>query len=72
MMRVTIDRDRCKDCGYCIHFCPRKAISRAGKYNKEGYEYMQIDREKCIVCGICYTVCPDGVFETEDDSKQER
>ena len=53
-MKVEINRARCKECGLCIHNCPKKCISK--------YYPVQIDDEACIGCGICYTVCPDGVF----------
>ena len=65
MARVLTDIPRCKSCDFCVFSCPRQAISKSGKFNSEGYEYVEIDAEKCIVCGICYTVCPDGVFVIE-------
>lgn len=61
-MKVEVNRPRCKECGLCIHYCPKKAISKSGELNAGGYYPVQIDDELCIACGICYTVCPDGVF----------
>ena len=60
-MKVEIKRERCKECGLCIHHCPKKAI-KSDSLNANGYYPVQIDDELCIGCGICYTTCPDGVF----------
>ncbi|HHT70212.1 MAG TPA: 4Fe-4S binding protein [Firmicutes bacterium] len=60
---VTVKSEWCKGCYYCINACPKKAISKSGVMNKQGYEYVQVDEDKCISCGICFTVCPDFVFE---------
>ncbi len=61
-MKVEINRNRCKECGLCIHHCPRKAIRASDQLNIHGYHAAWIDDERCTACGICYTVCPDGVF----------
>ena len=61
-MKVEINRARCKECGLCIHNCPKQCISKSDQLNDAGYYPVQIDDEACIGCGICYTVCPDGVF----------
>lgn len=61
-MKVKINRERCKECGLCIHHCPRKAISKSNTLNVNGYYPVKIDDENCIGCGVCYITCPDGVF----------
>lgn len=61
-MKVEVNRERCKECGLCIHHCPKDAIRKSDYLNANGYYPVQIDDEKCIACGICYTTCPDGVF----------
>lgn len=65
-MSITIEKEKCKGCNYCISVCPEKAISLSGKLNKHGYEYVLIDEELCIRCGMCYTICPDNVFEFDE------
>ena len=37
MNLVKIDFDRCKECGYCIKFCPKGVLSKGTKVNKKGY-----------------------------------
>ena len=63
MASIKLDLERCKECHYCIKFCPVDAISiDEGNYNKKGFEVVKVDEDKCIYCGTCYTVCPDVVF----------
>ena len=44
-MKVTVNKDRCKECGLCIHHCPRKAISKCDVLNANGYYPVQVDDE---------------------------
>lgn len=52
MNLVKIDFDRCKECGYCIKFCPKGVLSKGTKVNKKGY-YPPVVGEGCIACGTC-------------------
>ncbi len=63
MAELLIDKELCKACGYCIHFCPKEALFFSEEMNQKSYTPVQVDKEKCIFCGTCYTVCPDTVFE---------
>ena len=70
MAKIYIDQEACKGCGYCMHFCPGKALFISGLLNRQSYTYVSVDETKCIYCGTCYTVCPDMVFRIEADVKQ--
>lgn len=59
---VQIDFEKCKECGYCIHWCPKKVLSKGTKYNKRGY-YPPVAGEGCIGCGTCARVCPAVAIE---------
>lgn len=61
--KLYINASRCKGCGYCIHACPRAALTVSEHINDNGYSTVQLDESKCVACGICYRVCPDYVFE---------
>ena len=58
---VKIDFDRCKECGYCIRFCPKGVLSKCTKVNKKSY-YPPVVGEGCIGCGTCGRVCPDSAI----------
>lgn len=48
---VTLDKDKCRGCTYCIQRCPTEAIRvRDGK--------AKIIKERCIDCGQCIRICP--------------
>lgn len=64
-MAVTVMKERCKGCNYCISVCPKEAIYLADTLNKQGYEHVKVDEGKCISCGMCYTICPESVFEID-------
>ncbi|MBR2801182.1 MAG: 4Fe-4S binding protein [Erysipelotrichaceae bacterium] len=67
MREIRLHTERCKACGYCIHFCPKKAISQQNSFNQLGYKIITIDEEKCVGCGTCFVVCPDSVIEIIND-----
>lgn len=64
MKQLTIHSERCKGCGYCIQFCPKKVLGfDSGVINAKGYSPAALVAEGCIHCGTCYLMCPDYVFE---------
>ena len=68
MNLVKIDFDRCKECHYCVKFCPEKIIAAGDKINKRGYYTPVIENmEECIGCATCAKVCPEGAIEVVKD-----
>ncbi|MCD8036192.1 MAG: 4Fe-4S binding protein [Clostridiales bacterium] len=67
MNRVTVDFERCKECEYCLNFCPKKTIlKKSESVNKKGYYgVIAANLEDCIACGICATMCPEGAIKVE-------
>ncbi|NLK35311.1 MAG: 4Fe-4S binding protein [Gracilibacteraceae bacterium] len=69
MNLVKIDIERCKECGYCINFCPKKVVLEKGtSINKRGYYPAVVAKqEECIACGTCAKVCPEAAIEVIKD-----
>ncbi len=66
-MIVKVLEERCKGCGLCIEFCPKKVLVFSERRNQQGYKIVALAfPEKCNQCGICYLMCPEVVFVKED------
>jgi len=57
---VQIVVERCKACGFCVEFCPTKALALSTAFNAKGYHppYL-VQPEKCSGCDLCGMYCPD-------------
>jgi 2-oxoglutarate ferredoxin oxidoreductase subunit delta len=59
-MAITIVKDFCKGCGFCIAYCPKKVFELSDEMNKKGYRLPKPVRiEECTECGLCDLYCPD-------------
>jgi len=57
---IYINRERCKGCGYCVEFCPQKALSMSSEFNSKGYNPAIASNEQdCMACGYCEAICPE-------------
>ncbi len=64
MGRIVINEERCKGCGLCVHFCPKKQIYISEQYNRKGYHPAAFhDAGECTGCTICGMMCPDVAIE---------
>jgi 2-oxoglutarate ferredoxin oxidoreductase subunit delta len=57
----VISQTRCKACGICVRFCPRKAL-QAGAGD---LPYLA-SPEECNACRECERLCPDFAIELVD------
>ncbi len=66
LKEITIDREWCKGCGICIHFCPKKVL----ELDRED-KAVVARPEDCICCRMCELRCPDLAIrvETEEGGK---
>jgi len=60
---IRINRDRCKGCGFCIEFCPKKLIIRGTDFNAGGYFAALFLGGDCTGCTLCAVICPDVAIE---------
>jgi 2-oxoglutarate ferredoxin oxidoreductase subunit delta len=57
---ITIYAERCKGCGFCVEFCPSKALALSSAFNLKGYHPPHVVApEKCSGCDLCGMYCPD-------------
>ncbi|MHC5036099.1 MAG: 4Fe-4S binding protein [Planctomycetota bacterium] len=57
---LTILEDRCKGCGFCIEFCPKKVLTHSGTLNVKGYHPPKITNTGlCLDCDLCELLCPE-------------
>lgn len=64
MAIIVIDKELCKGCELCVHFCPKKNISMDDQYNSKGIRFSCfIDDGECTGCAICAKICPDVAIE---------
>lgn len=58
--KVEIEEERCKGCGFCVEFCPNRALELSAKFNKKGYHPpFLVDQNFCNGCDLCGLYCPD-------------
>lgn len=65
--KVTIDRELCKGCGLCIHYCPKNlfCIDTEGMNTKGTHPAAIRDDSGCILCQSCVRMCPDMAITLE-------
>jgi len=72
-MAITIFKEFCKGCGFCITHCPKKVYDLSDEMNQKGYYLPAPVRiEDCTECGLCDLYCPDFAIllqKTKEKSK---
>lgn len=65
MSSVKIERELCKGCELCVHFCPKKCLKMEDGFNSKGYKVSQFvdDENRCSGCAVCARICPDVAIE---------
>ena len=60
--KIIVNIDLCKDCRFCIEFCPNGVLEESKDVNFKGYHYPVVKPGKeldCVACRMCEKVCPD-------------
>jgi NAD-dependent dihydropyrimidine dehydrogenase PreA subunit len=67
--QIFIIPNRCKDCQFCIEFCPADVLERSSQINAKGYHYPVVaegKEEGCVNCRFCMLVCPEfAIYSSE-------
>lgn len=60
MGRIIVDGERCKGCGLCLSFCPKKLLVFGAELNTQGFPPVKPPSEQeCTGCAVCAEMCPD-------------
>ena len=66
---ISINKDRCKGCGYCSEYCPREVLVMSSEFNSKGYNLAAVaDESKCLACGFCEAICPEFAIKVTTTS----
>jgi len=60
--RVHVIEERCKECSFCIEFCPRDVLRLSARFNRKGYRLPEVvpgKEDECVACRHCEDVCPE-------------
>lgn len=54
LKEIVINRDWCKGCGVCVHFCPKHVLE------KDAFDkVVAAHPENCSCCRLCEIRCPE-------------
>jgi 2-oxoglutarate ferredoxin oxidoreductase subunit delta len=67
--RVHVIAERCKECNFCVTYCPTEVLVYSEDINSKGYHYPVVAEGKesaCVHCRFCDLICPElAIFTTE-------
>ena len=66
MNTITIDKEKCMQCGLCIRDCVSGSIG----LDQESYPTM-LHEERCLACQHCMMICPQGALSFNDKNPDE-
>ncbi|UCC94349.1 MAG: 4Fe-4S binding protein [Candidatus Omnitrophota bacterium] len=71
---VYIIKERCKGCGFCIEYCPKKILQESKEFNEKGYHYpVVIDEDECVNCKVCEDICPEfAIYSLVKEETKEK
>ncbi|MDY7039731.1 MAG: 4Fe-4S binding protein [Chloroflexota bacterium] len=67
--QIHVIRERCKGCGWCVAYCPRKVLEVSNEFNSKGYHPPCVVNEvACVSCGLCEMICPEfAIYRVEEE-----
>ena len=68
---VHVIPERCKECGFCVGYCPEDVLAFSSDSNAKGYNFPVIapgQEDACVHCGFCNLICPElAIYTVERD-----
>ena len=73
---VEVDKDKCRECGFCVLICPGASLItdfatkmdimngtvKKGKYGIPRLSLTKTGAPLCLACGDCTAACPHGAI----------
>lgn len=70
---ISIDRELCKGCKYCVLTCVKGVITIDGEFNSNGYfPAKEAAVEKCNGCALCAQMCPEVAIKVWREDKRAK
>jgi NADPH-dependent glutamate synthase beta subunit-like oxidoreductase len=64
---VVLNKEYCKECGYCVEACGLGVFGPSDGFNTKGYRPMETkNSDFCIGCLKCYFACPDFAIDVRE------
>ena len=72
--RITIERELCKGCKYCVLSCPMGVIVIESEFNASGFFPAKAEcMEQCTGCALCAQMCPEiAITVWKEDTDHEK
>ena len=61
--QIYVIKSRCKECGFCINYCPEQILEVSDEINQKGYHPPRLKKgatfDECAECHFCELICPE-------------
>ncbi|MBA7520040.1 hypothetical protein ES705_12128 [subsurface metagenome] len=73
--QVYIIKERCKECEWCIIYCPEQILEKSDEINAKGYHHPKLidgkSFEDCAECHFCELICPEfAIYVVKQDDER--
>ncbi|MHA1223143.1 MAG: 4Fe-4S dicluster domain-containing protein [Candidatus Heimdallarchaeaceae archaeon] len=74
--QIFIIKERCKECEWCITFCPEQILEKSHEINRKGYHPPKLKEgstfDDCAECHFCELICPEFAIFVKVPEKEEK